>query len=102
MTHAMTSAVAVGITVVLRCARLVSFTMSQFVRTRAKLPWPCAVLCVCVCVCVRSLYCRKAPIGVGHALFVLSDDQLTRIFHSAVLSDDQLTRIFHSANNALC
>ena len=37
---------------------------------------------------LRSLYCRKAPIGVGHALFVLSDDQLTRIFHSA--------------NNALC
>ena len=34
-----------------------------------------------VCVCVT-------PIGVGHALFVLSDDQLTRIFHSA--------------NNALC
>ena len=31
---------------------------------------------------------RKAPSGVGHALFVLSDDQLTRIFHSA--------------NNALC
>ena len=37
---------------------------------------------------LRSLCCRKAPIGVGHALFVLSDDQLTRIFHSA--------------NNALC
>ena len=51
---------------------------------------------VCVCVCVPragdgrervqdvphplALYCRKAPIGVGHALFVLSDDQLTRIF----------------------
>ena len=35
-----------------------------------------------------SCTCRKAPIGVGHALFVLSDDQLTRIFHSA--------------NNALC
>ena len=55
-------------------------------------------VCVCVCVCglrlgsghprLRSLCCRKAPIGVGHALFVLSDDQLTRIFHSA--------------NNALC
>ena len=29
---------------------------------------------------LRSLYCRKAPIGVGHAMFVLSDDQLTRIF----------------------
>ena len=27
-----------------------------------------------------ALYCRKAPIGVGYALFVLSDDQLTRIF----------------------
>ena len=58
----------------------------------------CACLCVCVCVCVYvcvagdgrervqdvplplALYCRKAPIGVGHALFVLSDDQLTRIF----------------------
>ena len=37
---------------------------------------------------LRSLYCRKAPIGVGHALFVLSEYQLTRIFHSA--------------NNALC
>mmetsp|Transcript_89270 Transcript_89270/g.148956 ORF Transcript_89270/g.148956 Transcript_89270/m.148956 type:complete len:228 (+) Transcript_89270:547-1230(+) len=35
-----------------------------------------------------SCTCRKAPVGVGHALFVLSDDQLTRIFHSA--------------NNALC
>ena len=32
---------------------------------------------------LRSLYCRKALIGVGHALFVLSDNQLTRIFHSA-------------------
>ena len=69
-------------------------------------------VCVCVCVCVllqasggvrkargyvgfadhrlgsghprlRSLFCRKAPIGVGHALFVLSDHQLTRIFNSA-------------------
>ena len=29
---------------------------------------------------LRSLYCRKAPNGVRHALFVLSDDQLTRIF----------------------
>ena len=28
---------------------------------------------VCVCVCVT-------PIRVGHALFVLSDDQLTKIF----------------------
>ena len=34
------------------------------------------------------LCCRRAPIGVGHDLFVLSDDQLTRVFHSA--------------NNALC
>ena len=31
----------------------------------------------------RLLYCGKAPVGVGHALFVLSDDQLTRVFHSA-------------------
>ena len=52
-------------------------------------------VCLCVCLCLgsghprlRSRYGRKAPIGVGHALFVLSDDQLTRIFHSA--------------NNALC
>ena len=53
----------------------------------------CAGLCMCVCVCVcvfvysrtspSSCTYRKAPIGVGHALFVLSDDQLTRIFHSA-------------------
>ena len=35
-----------------------------------------------------SCTCRKAPIGVRHALFVLCDDQPTRIFHSA--------------NNALC
>ena len=32
---------------------------------------------------LRFLYCKKAPIGVGHALFVLFDDQLKRIFHSA-------------------
>ena len=32
---------------------------------------------------LRFLSCEKAPIGVGYALFLLSDDQLTRIFHSA-------------------
>ena len=61
-------------------------------------PVPDLRVCVCVCVCFRlpragdgcervrdvppplALYCRKAPDGFGHALFVLSDDQLTRIF----------------------
>ena len=36
--------------------------------------------CLCVCVSECLFFFRKAPIGVGHALFVLSDDQLTRIF----------------------
>ena len=49
-------------------------------------------MCVCVCVCAEaacsrtcSSCCtyRKAPIGVRHALFVLSDDQLMRNFRSA-------------------
>ena len=52
-------------------------------------PRRCVCVCVCVCVCAEvgcsrtspsSCTCRKAPVGVGHALFVLSDDQLTRIF----------------------
>ena len=37
----------------------------------------------CSRTCSSSCTYRKAPIGVGHALFVLSDDQLTRSFHSA-------------------
>ena len=52
--------------------------------------WVWVCVCVCVFVCVRAcvfvcvfVYFFSAPIGVGHALFVLSDDQLTRIFHSA-------------------
>ena len=36
--------------------------------------------CTCVRACVRVCVCVCVCVCVGHALFVLSDDQLTRIF----------------------